>query len=81
MAVSLGNPPVHPVSTEGRLLHTLLPLAARSKALADPEVNKKLADVGITVPGGTPATFGESIQAENVKWAQVAKDAGIVADE
>jgi tripartite-type tricarboxylate transporter receptor subunit TctC len=51
------------------------------EALADPEVNKKLADVGITVPGGTPATFGESIQAENVKWAHVAKDAGIVADE
>jgi hypothetical protein len=23
------------------------------EALADPEVNKKLADVGITVPGGT----------------------------
>jgi hypothetical protein len=29
-----------------------------NKALTDPEVSKKLADVGISVPGGQPEVFG-----------------------
>src|SRR4051812_45182727 len=33
MAGSPDNPPVHPGSTEGRLLHPLLPLAAGSNAM------------------------------------------------
>lgn len=52
-----------------------------NKALADPGVAKKLADVGISVPGGPPEAFGEYISAETARWSKVAKDAGITADE
>jgi tripartite-type tricarboxylate transporter receptor subunit TctC len=51
-----------------------------NEALADPEVSKKLADVGISVPGGSPEAFGEYIKAETDRWVTVAKAAGITAD-
>jgi tripartite-type tricarboxylate transporter receptor subunit TctC len=44
-------------------------------------VSRKLADVGISVPGGPPEAFGEYIKAETARWAQVAKAAGITADD
>ncbi len=47
------------------------------KALASPDVREKLAAAGIEPGGGTPALFGTFIQAEMVRWAKVAKDAGI----
>jgi hypothetical protein len=43
--------------------------------------SRKLADVGISVPGGPPEAFAEYIQVETAKWSKVAKDAGITADE
>jgi tripartite-type tricarboxylate transporter receptor subunit TctC len=52
-----------------------------NKALADPAVAKKLADVGISVPGGPPEAFGAYINAETAKWSKVAEEAGITADE
>ena len=52
-----------------------------NKALADPEVSRKLADVGISVLGGPPEAFGEYIKAETARWAKVAKAAGITADD
>jgi tripartite-type tricarboxylate transporter receptor subunit TctC len=52
-----------------------------NNALADPEVGKKFADVGISVPGGPPQMFGEYIKAETARWAKVAKEARITADE
>ena len=42
-----------------------------------PDVRQKLAAAGIEPAGGTAAQFGEFIQVEMVKWAKVAKDAGI----
>ncbi len=48
-----------------------------NKALNAPDVRQKLAAAGIEPAGGTAAQFGEFIQVEMVKWAKVAKDAGI----
>jgi tripartite-type tricarboxylate transporter receptor subunit TctC len=42
-----------------------------------PEVKSRLAGDGAEPVGDTPAQFGKFIQAEIVKWAQVARDAGI----
>jgi len=47
------------------------------KALAAPDVREKLATAGIEPGGGTPAAFAAFIQSEMVRWAKVAKDAGI----
>jgi tripartite-type tricarboxylate transporter receptor subunit TctC len=48
-----------------------------NKALADPDVKKKLNDAGIEIAGGTPQQFADFIVAEQKKWAKVAKDANI----
>ncbi len=48
-----------------------------NRILALPDVRQRMQDAGIEVGGGTPQQFGEFIQTEMVKWAQVAKDAGI----
>ena len=47
------------------------------RILAMPDVRKTLQDNGIEPGGGSPARFGEFIQAEMLKWGKVAKDAGI----
>jgi tripartite-type tricarboxylate transporter receptor subunit TctC len=47
------------------------------KALAAPDVREKLAAAGIEAGGGTPQQFSSFIQSEMVRWAKVAKDAGI----
>jgi tripartite-type tricarboxylate transporter receptor subunit TctC len=47
------------------------------KALAAPDVQKRLADAGIEPGGGSPAQFAQFIQAEMVKWQKVARDAGV----
>lgn len=51
-----------------------------NKALSAPDVRQRLHDAGIEVGGGTPQQFGDFIQSEMVKWAKVAKDAGIQAE-
>ncbi|MDM0075631.1 tripartite tricarboxylate transporter substrate binding protein [Variovorax sp. J2P1-59] len=48
-----------------------------NKILAMPEVRKTLLDNGIEPGGGSPQQFTDFIGAEMVKWAKVAKDAGI----
>jgi len=48
-----------------------------NKALAEPDVRKKLNDAGIETAGGTPQQFADFIQSEMKKWAKVAKDANI----
>jgi len=50
------------------------------KALNAPEVRQRLQDAGIEAGGGTPQQFAAFIQTEMVKWAKVAKDAGIQAE-
>jgi tripartite-type tricarboxylate transporter receptor subunit TctC len=51
-----------------------------NKALNAPDVLQRLQKAGIEVGGGTPQQFTGFIQAEMVKWAKVAKDAGIQAE-
>ena len=45
--------------------------------LADPKMKKRLAELGGTVLGGTPAEFGKFIADETQKWARVIKSANI----
>jgi tripartite-type tricarboxylate transporter receptor subunit TctC len=45
--------------------------------LKDADVRTKLAAIGFTPIGGTPAEFATLLHDEGVKWAKVIKDAGI----
>ncbi len=45
--------------------------------LADPKLKTRLADVGNTPFGGSPANFGKLLADETEKWAKVVKFAGI----
>ena len=51
--------------------------AEYNKALATPEVKKKLEEAGIQPAGGTPQQFADFLQSEMTKWAKVAHDANI----
>jgi len=46
-------------------------------ALADPTLKARLADLGSTAIGGSPADFGKLIAADTEKWGKVVKFAGI----
>ena len=48
-----------------------------NKALSAPDVVQRLQEAGVEASGGTPQQFTDFIQAEMVKWAKVAKDAGV----
>src|SRR6476659_5761005 len=48
-----------------------------NEAMADPSVNQKLADQGLTLAGDSPEHFRGFIDAEARKWAKVIKDAGL----
>ena len=48
--------------------------------LADPKLRARLADLGGTVIGGSPADFGKLIADETEKWGKVVKFAGIKAE-
>lgn len=50
---------------------------ALNKALAVPELQKKLEDGGAIVMPGTPAEFGAFMQKDYARWGQVIKKAGI----
>jgi tripartite-type tricarboxylate transporter receptor subunit TctC len=47
-----------------------------NKALADPALQKKLADLGGKPIAGSPEDFGKVIQAETDKWEKVVKASG-----
>jgi tripartite-type tricarboxylate transporter receptor subunit TctC len=51
--------------------------AEAKKALADPEMRKKLADQGIVPIGSTPDEFRTFMTEEIARWAKVIKDADI----
>jgi tripartite-type tricarboxylate transporter receptor subunit TctC len=51
-----------------------------NRILALPEVRQRLQDAGIEVGGGTPQQFADFIGSEMLKWAKVARDAGIQAE-
>jgi tripartite-type tricarboxylate transporter receptor subunit TctC len=48
-----------------------------NEAMADPGVQTKLADQGLTVAGDTPEHFRDFIGSETAKWAKVIRDAGL----
>jgi tripartite-type tricarboxylate transporter receptor subunit TctC len=50
------------------------------KVMKGPEFAKVLADTGSDYVGDTPANFAKFIQAEQGKWAKVAKDSGATLD-
>ncbi len=51
--------------------------AEMNKALAAPDVRQKLQEAGIEVGGGSPRDYADFIASEMVKWAKVARGAGI----
>jgi tripartite-type tricarboxylate transporter receptor subunit TctC len=48
--------------------------------LADPKIKARLADLGATVLGGSPAAFGKFIADETEKWGNVIRALNIKAD-
>src|SRR5262244_106909 len=64
-----------PRSTPGEIIDKLN--AEINAALADPNLQARLADLGGTVVKGSPADFGKLIAEETEKWAKVVKFAGI----
>jgi tripartite-type tricarboxylate transporter receptor subunit TctC len=51
-----------------------------NKILQMPDVRQRLMDAGIEPGGGTPQQFNDFLGTEMVKWAKVAKDAGITPE-
>ena len=54
--------------------------AELNKALNSPDLRKKLEDQGLNVTPSTASEFGQLIQADITKWAQVVKDSGAKVD-
>ena len=50
-----------------------------AEALRQPDVRKKLADLGLEPVGDTPEQFGAVIKAESAKWGDIVKKANIQA--
>jgi tripartite-type tricarboxylate transporter receptor subunit TctC len=50
------------------------------KVLADPDLKKRYADLGVEPVSSTPEFFGEFVRTEQARYAKVIKDAGIKAD-
>jgi hypothetical protein len=46
----------------------------------DPKIKARIADLGATVLGGSPAEFGKLIANETEKWGKVIRAAGIKAE-
>ena len=51
--------------------------AAIAKGLADPDIQKKLTDLGAERVGGTPQQFGDYLKAKVTEMAKIAKAAGL----
>lgn len=54
--------------------------SALRSALADPNVQARMAGLGATLTPGSPADFGGFIAAETTKWTKVIKTVGIKAE-
>ena len=52
------------------------PIAEVNRALADPKMRERLAELGGKSIGGTPEDFGKVIAAETAKWASVVISSG-----
>ncbi len=67
-----------PKSTPTGVIETLN--TAINAALSDPRMQARLADLGATPFGGSPADFGKHIAEETEKWAKVIRAANIKAE-
>ena len=54
--------------------------AAFARALQDPAVRARMADLGATPLGGTPDQMGTHVRAEAARWAEVVRKQGIRAE-
>jgi len=52
-----------------------------TRVLAQDDLRRRFADIGVVVIGNSPAEFSAALKAEAVKWAKLIKDAGIKASE
>ncbi|AJG22915.1 tripartite tricarboxylate transporter substrate binding protein [Cupriavidus basilensis] len=69
---------VAPAKTPPAVVHELN--TAANTALADPDVRKQLAQLGVTILPGTPEAFGQFVRGETATWNGVIRKAGITAD-
>jgi len=53
---------------------------AFNEALADPRIQKRIADLGAEPMPMTPAEFGKLVADETEKWGQVVKAANITVE-
>ena len=67
-------PKATPVEIVGKLNQEI------NAGLADPNINKRLTELGVAVFAGSPADFGKFIADETEKWAKVIRFAGIKAE-
>jgi tripartite-type tricarboxylate transporter receptor subunit TctC len=51
--------------------------AAVNQVLAEAEFARRLGDMGLSVVGGTPQSFGQKLAEETAKWRKVIQDAHI----
>lgn len=69
---------VAPANTPKEIIATLYD--ATKKTLADPGVQKQLADLGVDIVGNSPQEFSAYIKAEIPKWTAVVKASGASLD-
>ncbi|WP_454725753.1 MULTISPECIES: tripartite tricarboxylate transporter substrate binding protein [Cupriavidus] len=69
---------VAPARTPAAVVHELN--TAANAALADADVRKQLAQLGVTILPGTPEAFGQFVRSETATWNGVIRKAGITAD-
>jgi tripartite-type tricarboxylate transporter receptor subunit TctC len=69
---------VAPAHTPREVIATLN--RALAAALADPDVKKSLADLGVDIMGGTPEEFAAYIKSEIPKWTAIIKASGAKID-
>lgn len=51
-----------------------------AKALKEPDLKKRIADLGADVVGNSPEEFGAAMRAESAQWAEIIKAANIRAE-
>jgi tripartite-type tricarboxylate transporter receptor subunit TctC len=64
-------PPQTPQAIAGTLS------SAVAAAIHEPDVAKRLADLSLTVPAGTPAEFADFLRDERKRWGGVIREAGV----
>ena len=69
------------ISHPNKKLQTVKLHQAAVKALGDPIVRQRLAELGAEVVGNTPAEFAAFIAAESTKYAGIAKLSGVRVEE